>query len=78
MPLAQSRALDQALRKAGVQSTLHVIEGADHIAPGFDSPEVWQMIERFFDWHLKDLQPCGVPATRAAPSPPVGDIRGDE
>ena len=53
VPLAQSKILDEALKKAGVESTLVVIEGAGHGGPGFGSPENLQKIMDFFDKHLK-------------------------
>ena len=42
-----------ALREAGVPSSLHIIEGAGHGGPGFDTPEIRAMVLGFFDKHLK-------------------------
>ncbi len=53
VPLAQSKTLDEALKKAGVESTLVVIEGNGHGGPGFSSPENIQKIQDFLDKHLK-------------------------
>ncbi len=50
VPLGQSELLHEALRKAGVASTLHVVQGAGH---GFGGPEVQKMVDEFFDKHLK-------------------------
>jgi acetyl esterase/lipase len=53
VPLAQSKILDEALKKAGVESTLVVLEGSGHGGPAFGSPENLQKIVDFFDKHLK-------------------------
>ena len=53
VPLAQSKLLDAALKAAGVESTLHVVEDGGHGGSGFDKPEAVQMIRDFFVKHLK-------------------------
>jgi acetyl esterase/lipase len=53
VPLAQSRILDEALKKAGVESTLVVIEGDGHGGPGFAAKENLEKILDFLDKHLK-------------------------
>ena len=53
VPLAQSKVLDEALKKAGAESTLVVIEGAGHGGPGFGAPENLQKIVDFLDKRLK-------------------------
>jgi acetyl esterase/lipase len=51
VPLGQSEILHEALKKAGVESTLHVVKGAGH---GFGNDrEVARMVGEFFDRHLK-------------------------
>lgn len=50
VPLSQSEMLQEALQKAGVESTLHVVQGAGH---GFGGPELMAKIDAFFDKHLK-------------------------
>jgi len=50
VPLNQSQVFDQALRKAGVESTLLTIEGGGH--GGFRNPKVNETVGRFFDHHL--------------------------
>jgi acetyl esterase/lipase len=50
VPLDQSRLLYEALRKAGVEATLHVVPGAGH---GFSGPEIDEMVDSFFDRHLQ-------------------------
>jgi acetyl esterase/lipase len=51
--LRQSRMLEESLKKAGVEAKLHVIQGAGHGTPEFRAPEVYAMIDTFFDRHLK-------------------------
>jgi acetyl esterase/lipase len=53
VPLQQGEALHEALKKAGVDSTLHVVKGGGHGRPGFDAPEVLQEEEAFFGKYLK-------------------------
>ena len=49
----QSELLDEALRKAGVESTLVRIPKDGHGGPGFTTPETQKRIEEFFEKHLK-------------------------
>lgn len=53
VPAAQSEQLHSALQKAGVESTLRVIEGGGHGGKGFDAPDVTAQIREFFSKHLK-------------------------
>ena len=53
VPISQSELLDEALRKAGVESTLVRVPGSGHGGPGFNSPENRKKIEDFFEKHLK-------------------------
>jgi acetyl esterase/lipase len=53
VPLAQSRILDEALKTAGVESTLVVVKDNGHGGPGFATPENLQKILEFLDKHLK-------------------------
>ena len=66
VPLEQSVLLDAALRKAGVDSTLIVLRGADHFTQEFNTPEVLEAVAGFFDKHLKPAAPPPAPA--AAPA----------
>lgn len=50
VPLSQSEHLLAALRKAGVDSTLHVVKGAGH---GFGGRELDARVDEFLDKHLK-------------------------
>ena len=53
VPLDQSQIFYEALKRAGVDVTYHVIEGASHGGPGFNTPEVRNMVREFFDEKLK-------------------------
>jgi acetyl esterase/lipase len=61
VPLAQSEALAEALKKAGVEVTLRVIKGSGHGSPEFISPENRKLIEDFFAKHLRRDQTEGKP-----------------
>jgi acetyl esterase/lipase len=54
VPIGQSEVLHEALRKAGVESTFHVVRGAGH---GFRDPKLMQMVSDFFRKHLRSGQP---------------------
>jgi acetyl esterase/lipase len=53
VPFAQSTELADDLRKAGVSVVLQPLPGAGHGGPAFGLPAVRELIERFFDKHLK-------------------------
>jgi len=53
VPLGQSQLLETALKKAGANVTLMVVEGAGHGGPGFVRPEAEKRMLEFFDKHLK-------------------------
>ena len=53
VPIGQSELLDEALRKAGVESTFVRVPGNGHGGPGFASPENRKRIDEFFQKHLK-------------------------
>ena len=57
VPMNQSELLDEALRKAGVESTLIIVPGNGHGGPGFTSPENRKRIEEFFAKHLRKERP---------------------
>jgi acetyl esterase/lipase len=50
VPLKQSEVFLEALKKAGVDATLHVVPGAGH---GFGGPEIDEKVGAFFASHLK-------------------------
>lgn len=52
VPLAQSEALAEALKKAGADVTLQVIKDNGHGGPGFNNAESRKLIEDFFAKHL--------------------------
>ncbi len=51
VPHQQSEELCDALKKAGVDATIHIVKGAGH-GNGF-GPDVNELVERFFEQHLK-------------------------
>jgi acetyl esterase/lipase len=52
VPVGQSRILHDALKKAGVESTLIAVPDAAH-GPGIGAPDQMRQIADFFDKHLK-------------------------
>jgi acetyl esterase/lipase len=54
VPIHQSELLRDALTRAGVEVKLRVIEGGGHGGAGFSVPEVAELINAFFDRHLKN------------------------
>lgn len=67
VPLAQSRALHDRLGKAGIASTLRVMEGAGHGGPAFNAAGHRDEIEAFFRTHLVKSAAPSTPSTSAAP-----------
>jgi acetyl esterase/lipase len=53
LPVAQSQLLADALKGAGVEVTLKIVPGAGHGGPAFQTAEMRQLIQEFFDKHLK-------------------------
>ena len=54
VPCHQSKLLYEALRAAGVEVALHLLEGAGHgTAEQFHAPESVRLVEAFFDQHLR-------------------------
>lgn len=57
VPVCQSEILHEALRKAGVESTLNISKGGGHFGGGSESPHEFQdNLIAFFDKHLKKGQ----------------------
>jgi acetyl esterase/lipase len=52
VPLAHAEYLDEALKKAGVPSTVIVLEGSGHGGPAFLTPEMFDKTDAFFRKHL--------------------------
>jgi acetyl esterase/lipase len=53
VPPGQSEMLQEALKKAGVEVTYEVVKGAGHGGKEFNTPESIELVEKFFDKHLK-------------------------
>lgn len=64
VPLHQSELLRDALLKAGVEVSLHVVKGAGHGSSNVITPTVRSLILAFFDRHLKPIEVRGVPGRR--------------
>jgi acetyl esterase/lipase len=56
VPIHQSKLLHDALAKAGVEVKMVPIEGNGHGGPGFSSPDMAQLVDAFFDKHLKSAK----------------------
>jgi acetyl esterase/lipase len=56
VPIGQSQLLDEALKKANVQSTFIRVPGAGHGGPGFQT-KVNKQVAEFFEKHLKPRKP---------------------
>jgi acetyl esterase/lipase len=50
---SQSERLCQVYQGLKLENALHLVEGAVHGGPGFNSPEVQELIVQFLDRHLK-------------------------
>ncbi|HUT61778.1 MAG TPA: alpha/beta hydrolase [Phycisphaerae bacterium] len=59
VPLSQSQSLHDALVRAGVESTFHVVKGRGH---GFGGAEIMRMVADFFDKHLAAPKAASQPA----------------
>lgn len=57
VPLEQSELLAAALRAAGVEAELRVVQGAAHGGKEFEEPALRQAIEAFLDRHLRSGAP---------------------
>jgi acetyl esterase/lipase len=53
VPVSQSQLFGDALKRAGVDVTLKIVPGAGHGGPAFQTAEMHQLIQGFFDKHLK-------------------------
>ncbi len=54
VPLSQSEMLHQRYQQAGLDSTLHIIEGAAHGGKAFKDATRQQKMQDFFDLHIKN------------------------
>lgn len=59
VPLSQSQMLNDKLRTANVDSTLHIVKGAGHGGKLFQTPEAKQIVLTFFTRLLKHNWPQG-------------------
>jgi acetyl esterase/lipase len=63
VPVAQSKLLDERCRKLGLESSLHIIEGAGHGGLQFSDEERYALTKAFLDRHLKRVAEPDPPAT---------------
>ncbi len=69
VPINQSELLFAALKKAGVSAHFHTIRGAGHGGPGFNDPQISDMVSAFFDQTLKaKTAPTGTPEAKTTES----------
>jgi acetyl esterase/lipase len=54
VPVEQSHLLDERYRKLGLESELHILEGAGHGGTVFSDEERYTLIKAFLDRHLRD------------------------
>ncbi len=73
VPYAQSVELSDLLTKAGVEVTLQRLPGAGHGGPAFGLPAVGQLVNAFFDKHLKgvDAKIEALPESKVTVMPPL-------
>jgi acetyl esterase/lipase len=55
VPVEQSKLLHDCYQKTGLESDLHILEGAGHGGPVFSDEARYQLIKSFLDRHLTDL-----------------------
>ena len=69
VPINQSQFLFEALKKSGVSAHFHTIHGAGHGGPGFNDPQIGEMVSAFFEQTLKSKSaPTGAPAAKTSES----------
>jgi len=54
VPLSQGEYLHKRYQEMGLESSLHVIEGAGHGGPQFSDPARYALVKEFFDRHVKE------------------------
>jgi acetyl esterase/lipase len=53
VPLSQSEHVHKLYQEMGLESSLHVIEGAGHGGPQFSAPAQYELVKEFFARHIK-------------------------
>jgi acetyl esterase/lipase len=71
VPLDQSKVLAEALKKAGVEVKLQIVEGGGHGGAAFASPENRKLVEDFFARHLGRGGPAAGAKPRTSKTPHV-------
>ncbi len=77
VPYAQSEELTAALTEEGVEVWLQKLPGSGHGGPAFNKPALIQLIQNFFDKHLKgsDVELALVPEAELAVEPPKSSAK---
>jgi len=73
VPWHQSQLLYDALAQAGARVRLHTIEGAGH-GQGFGGKDLEDLVDAFFDRHLKGVAPGDAPRTQQTRSKAQGPM----
>ena len=59
VPLSQSEHMHKLYQEMGLESSLHVIEGAGHGGPQFSDPARYELVKQFFARHIKQATAKG-------------------
>ncbi len=59
VPLDQSKQMHKQYQDAGLESSLHIIEGAGHGGPQFSDSTRYTLVKKFLDRHIKQIAPEG-------------------
>ena len=62
VPLSQSKYVHKRYQEAGLESSLHVIEGAGHGGPQFSDSTCYELVKEFFARHIKRAEAAGKPS----------------
>ncbi len=56
VPMSQSELLYERYQKAGLESSLHIIRGAGHGGPLFNSQQQFDLVKAFLDKHIRQIK----------------------
>ena len=59
VPLGQSEHIHRRYQEEGLESSLHVIEGAGHGGPQFSDSIRYELVKEFLDGHIKQVEAQG-------------------
>ena len=78
VPVSQSRILHERYRQVGLDSTLHIIEGAAHGGMEYSDSIRYPLIKEFFDKHIKRLDEYSNLKVKPSPSAQVNTTNSTE